>query len=157
MAAVVEESDRRPVPRRNSGWQRARELLLRPRTVRISPLAALATAAVVALLFVALPPWEQERGGEGVVTGDLYVEFVFEAPGARSVAVAGDFTTWSPGVELQDPDGDGVWSGRVRLEPGVHKYMFVVDGSRWITDPRAGRWVDDGFGNRNALLVVPGA
>lgn len=157
MAAVVEEPGRRPAPRPDPFWRRAMEWLLRPRNVRVSPLAALAGAAAVALLIVGLPPWGQEPGGEGAVNGDLYVEFVFDAPGARSVAVAGDFTTWSPGVELQDPDGDGVWSGRVRLEPGVHKYMFVVDGSRWITDPRAGRWVDDGFGNRNALLVVPGA
>ncbi len=32
--------------------------------------------------------------------------------------------------------------------------MFVVDGE-WVTDPQADRYVDDGFGNRNALIEVP--
>lgn len=162
MAAVHGASAQGPVEARPasgwaSGWRQAMEWLLRPRPVRISPLAAMAGAVGAVLLFAVLPPRGQGGSGDAAVAGDLYVEFAFEAPDARSVAVAGDFTTWSPGVELQDPDGDGVWSGRVRLKPGVHKYMFVVDGSRWITDPRAGRWMDDGFGNQNAVLVVPGA
>ena len=28
------------------------------------------------------------------------------------------------------------------------------DGSEWQTDPRADRYQDDGFGNRNAVLAV---
>jgi hypothetical protein len=32
--------------------------------------------------------------------------------------------------------------------------MFLVDGQRWETDPRAERYVDDGFGMRNALINV---
>ena len=32
--------------------------------------------------------------------------------------------------------------------------LFVVNGSRWVTDPRATRYSDDGFGNRNAVLAV---
>jgi hypothetical protein len=32
--------------------------------------------------------------------------------------------------------------------------MFVVDGEVWVTDPRAERYVDDGFGMRNALIAV---
>jgi hypothetical protein len=52
-----------------------------------------------------------------------------------------------------------VWTGRVPLQPGVHQYMFVIDGTEWVTDPGAERWSDDGFGNRNAVLAVapPGA
>jgi hypothetical protein len=32
--------------------------------------------------------------------------------------------------------------------------MFVVDGEKWITDPQADRYVDDGFGMRNAVLSI---
>jgi hypothetical protein len=36
----------------------------------------------------------------------------------------------------------------------MHQYMFVIDGSEWVTDPGAERWSDDGFGNRNAVVAV---
>lgn len=150
----------------SSGVRRALAWLVRPRPIPVSPLTgALAAAALVVLL---LAPWRDGAPVAGPGNGappsaaapageiDVIVEFVLQAPDARSVAVAGDFTTWAPEVELQDPDGDGVWAGRVRLRPGMHKYMFVIDGTRWVTDPLAGRYVDDGFGNRNAVLVVAG-
>jgi 1,4-alpha-glucan branching enzyme len=70
------------------------------------------------------------------------------------VAVAGDFSDWEPAFAMQDPDGDGVWSARVPVRPGVHAYMFLVDETSWQTDPNAGRYQDDGFGNRNAVLAV---
>ena len=147
---------------------RALAWLLSP-SLRLSPLGAgLAAAAVVAALLlvgrggpesieppVAAVAAPTDASAEPVV----YVQFVLEAPTARSVAVAGDFNEWDGSHELEDPDGDGVWTGRVPIRPGVHEYMFVVDGSDWVTDPRAGRWSDDGFGHRNAVLAVtpPGA
>jgi 1,4-alpha-glucan branching enzyme len=84
----------------------------------------------------------------------VIVEFRMAAPGARSVALAGDFTKWSPDHRLEDLNGDGVWTARVAIPPGVHTYMFVIDGSAWVTDPHAERYLDDGFGNRNAVLAV---
>lgn len=95
-----------------------------------------------------------EGAAPGAGTARIYVEFSLEAPGAEAVAVAGDFTGWAPSVRLHDRDGDGVWSGRAPLQPGIHEYMFVVDGERWITDPRAERYARDGFGHRNAVLTV---
>lgn len=85
----------------------------------------------------------------------VYVQFVFAKPGAATVTVAGDFNAWDVrGTPLTDTDGDGIWTGRVALRPGVHKYMFVVDGEKWVTDPQADSYVDDGFGMRNAVLSV---
>ncbi len=48
----------------------------------------------------------------------------------------------------------GIWTGRIPITPGLHEYMFVIDGTDWVTDPRAQRYSDDGFGNRNAILAV---
>lgn len=139
--------------------------LTRSRPVPVSPLtAAVAAAALVVLL---LRPWEgpgpadpsEITGPDAVAEEDvpavtrIYVEFVLRAPDATSVSVAGDFNGWMPTL-LEDVDGDGVWSGRIRLEPGVHEYMFVLDDSTWVTDPNADRYAEDGFGNRNAVLAV---
>lgn len=128
---------------------------LRPRPIRISPLAA---AAVVALLAwsavrLATPPAPVADAGPGVA-GRVYVQFLIAAPEASSVALAGDFNEWNPTIELTDPDGDGVWTGRVALETGVHEYMFVIDGSEWRPDPNALSYTDDGFGQRNSVLAV---
>lgn len=159
-----EAPDQQPAP----AWRRAVRWLLEPRPVPVPPAAVVATAAAALLIWL-WPGGERPGGPSPVDTSPaattvtdqspagaarVYVEFVMEAPDASSVAVAGDFNGWEPRHQLSDPDGDGVWSGRVPLRPGVHEYMFVIDGSRWVTDPNAQRYSDDGFGHRNAVLAI---
>ncbi len=133
-----------PAWRRGFGW------LMQPRTIRVAPAPAFAALAVLALA-IALP-W---TGGLSGAPEDetVYVQLFLEAPAASSVAIAGDFNSWAP-LELEDADGDGVWAARLAVNPGVYEYMFVLDGSRWVTDPHAERYSDDGFGNRNAVLAI---
>lgn len=160
-------------------WKGAAAWWLRPRSVRISPLAAGLAAAAVLALALALPfgvpvgpsepsaatgggpgtaPASAPEGGAGETapTQTIYVKFLLEAPAARSVSLAGNFNGWSPDIPLHDHDGDGVWTATVSMRPGVHEYMFVVDGSSWVTDPNAERYEEDGFGNRNAVLAIAG-
>jgi hypothetical protein len=130
---------------------------LRPRTIRLSPLVVAGAAAALALA-VAWPrgstgPLPDPAVGEPAPV--VYVQFMLEAPEARTVAVSGDFNQWAGDAAMDDLDGDGVWTLRVPLEPGVHEYMFVIDGERWVTDPLAERYSDDGFGGQNAVLAVP--
>jgi hypothetical protein len=132
--------------------------LVRPRPFQVPPLAVgLATAGLAALLLL---PQRPPVSGPGVDPGTagaepvVYVQFLLEAPGARTVSVGGDFDDWEGTFSLTDADGDGVWTGRVPLRPGVHSYMFLVDGADWVTDPEAQRYADDGFGNRNAVLAL---
>jgi hypothetical protein len=74
---------------------------------------------------------------------------------AHTVAIAGDFNGWNPQANiLEDPEGDGIWTGTLKLEPGKYEYMFVLDGEKWFPDPNALRYVKDGFGNRNAILEI---
>jgi hypothetical protein len=130
-----------------SGWL---AWLVRPRLIPVPPAVALAAAAaIVVVLGVFGRP-----DGEAVAESTVYVQFVVTAPLAKTVHLVGDFTEWQPTVELEDADGDGVWSGRVPLLPGVHEYMFVIDGADWITDPNAAGYQDDGFGQRNAIVAV---
>ena len=134
------------------GW------LVRPADVRVSPLAACLAAVVLTVLI--LRPLENPDADEAPIPmaaaedAVVYVQFILDAPQATTVSVAGDFSAWEPTFELDDVDGDGVWTGRVPVEPGVHTYMFLIDGTEWATDPRADRYQDDGFGNQNAVLAV---
>jgi hypothetical protein len=157
--------DREAAPRAAGRPQRSRRLahrawqwLITPRPLQVRPLAPLAAAAVLAAVMItqATPPAEPNAtalpSGEAPV---IYVQFALTAEGARTVSVAGDFNDWSVDAgTLRDVDGSGVWRGLIAVQPGVHKYMFVVDGEEWVTDPTAERYIDDGFGMRNALLAV---
>jgi anti-sigma factor RsiW len=70
-------------------------------------------------------------------------------------AVAGDFNGWDTSAnQLEDPDGDGIWTGKMQLEPGRYEYMLVVDDAKWVTDPTAKVYADDGFGSKNAVLFI---
>jgi len=122
-------------------------------TVRLRPVWTLALAAGLAA--VLLLPWSTVGPTPGVAQG--IANFVGHFPGARSVEVVGSFNDWSRGVlHLSDDDGDGIWHAEAVLPAGQHEYMFVVDGERWVSDPLAGRYVDDGFGagQQNSLLIV---
>jgi hypothetical protein len=158
--AVMREIEALETP---GAWSRFWKWLVQPRPVNVPPLAVgLGAAALAALMLIppTVPSGAPVPGEEATATISsveepvLYVQFILEAPGARTVSVGGDFDAWEGSFALEDPDGDGMWTGRVPLEPGLHTYMFLVDGSEWITDPRAERYADDGFGNRNALLAL---
>lgn len=82
------------------------------------------------------------------------VRFVLQHPGARNVAVAGSFNGWSTTAHVltRAPSQD-LWSAVIRLPPGEHVFMYVVDGT-WVSPPLAEDYVDDGFGSKNGVVVV---
>ncbi|MFN2571582.1 MAG: isoamylase early set domain-containing protein [Gemmatimonadales bacterium] len=130
--------------------------LARPRavTVRLRPVWTLALAAGLAAILL-LPSGPSSGPTPGDQEG--IARFVGHFPGARSVEVVGSFNDWSRGsLHLRDDDHDGIWHGDAVLPAGQHEYMFVIDGERWVADPLAGRYVDDGFGagQENAVLIV---
>jgi len=122
-------------------------------TVRLRPVWTLALAAGLAA--VLLVPWSNSSPTPGVAQG--IANFVGHFPGAQSVEVVGSFNDWSRGaLALNDDDHDGIWHANAVLPAGPHEYMFVVDGERWVSDPLADRYVDDGFGagQQNSLVIV---
>jgi hypothetical protein len=136
--------------------------LRRPRRLelRLSPLGALASAlagaSLLAVLVVGINGRERSRLVIEVPTAPetttVVVRFTLAAQGARKVAVAGDFNGWDPaGVQMVNQDGNGTFAATIRLPPGSHEYMFVVDGE-WVTDPAAAELRPDGFGRTNAVL-----
>ena len=82
----------------------------------------------------------------------FFVRFALKQPGAKQVALAGDFNQWNPAPLTASVGEDGVFAVEVPLGEGTYSYNFVVDGQRWVPDPAADRWVDDGFGQRNSVI-----
>lgn len=83
------------------------------------------------------------------------VRFTVHLPSAQSVAVSGGFNGWSPSSHPMTRVGsDGLWSAIVPLAPGEYPFMYVINGAQWLTPPLAEDYVEDGFGNRNGLVIV---
>lgn len=146
-------------------WKRGVLWLFQPQTVALRPATAalaLLAAGLGWLLLLNRPQVNQLAVDPNATTYTvsagspvIYVQFAFADPTAETVTVAGDFNGWDPeATALRDTDGDGIWTGLIALRPGMHKYMFVVNGEKWVTDPEAERYVDDGFGMRNAVIAV---
>ena len=83
------------------------------------------------------------------------VTFVLTRASARSVAVAGDFNGWSVSAHPLNRSGStNEWKAVVRMPPGEHAFMFVVDGTEWVVPPAAEDYVDDGLGSKNGVVIV---
>jgi len=75
----------------------------------------------------------------------------FVVPGAREVAIAGEWNEWTP-VALKRLDG-GRWQANVALGKGAHRFSLLVDGDRWVV-PAGVPSIPDSFGGTVGLLVV---
>lgn len=136
----------------------------RPRPVAIRPAYAFAATALLLLVPLAMglpgrstPATSPAAAAAAAAVASpapvrVYVQFRFEALGAREVALAGSFTEWAPEIRLVETM-PGVWSTLVPLDPGVYDYTYVVDGAEWVPDPGAPQ-VDDGFGGTNSRLFL---
>ena len=83
------------------------------------------------------------------------IQFTLSAPGAKSVAIAGNFNGWSATTNpMQATGSDGTWSTTVMFLPGEYRFMYIINGKEWKTPPLADDFIDDGFGQNNGVLVV---
>ena len=125
----------------------------RPISLQWRPAYAFALVALIAGAVIARQQTEaplQVTGAEPAAR--VFVQFRLDAPNAREVALAGDFTAWKPALQLTRTDA-GTWTIVVPVTPGVHDYAFIVDGETWVADPMAPA-VEDGFGGHNSRLAV---
>lgn len=141
-----------PIPKRRP--EHALYWLIRPRTLRVSPLVGLAAAACL-LLTMGLFLRQGFAPGNRVPAGLSSVTFVLAAPSAREVAVIGSFNGWnSAGWTMIRDQSRGLWTLSSALPPGSHEYVFLIDGTTPVADTMAALNVDDGFGGRNSVLLV---
>jgi len=161
---VMAEVARGPAPALPGPAARAARWLVRPRSVRVSPLTALAVAAALAI--VVLRPWEpaaipSAAGPSSVAqeraTGSVPTRFMLVAPNASAVSLVGDFNDWATdSTPMASTVSGGLWTVTVPLSPGRYRYAFLVDGRTWVPDPGAPRAIDDDFGRPNSVLTIGG-
>jgi 1,4-alpha-glucan branching enzyme len=72
----------------------------------------------------------------------VVLEFV--NPAAQQVLVAGSFNEWRPELTPLIAAGDGRWTCNLKLGPGRHEYLFVVDG-QWLPDRNATESTENPF------------
>jgi hypothetical protein len=72
----------------------------------------------------------------------------------QKVAVVGDWNGWDPEAAPLAPVGQGEFAATLAVPPGRHEYALSVDGVV-RPPPDAPSYVDDGFGGRNGVVVVP--
>ncbi|MBT8042435.1 MAG: hypothetical protein HKP10_01105 [Kiritimatiellales bacterium] len=114
----------------------------------IAPALVGAAAAVLVLLGVGhFRPAEQ--------MSQVGFHFELHAPGADKVELLGTFNNWqADDIVLAGPDASGHWTATVELPEGRHEYIFLVDGERWLADPRAATHRPDGFGRVNTVINI---
>lgn len=136
--------------------------ITRPRELRLSPLAGLATAALL-LALVAAGTWELARQYQRPTVVDVapaeepaqLVQFILVAPDASRVSLVGDFNGWDLRATPMEWQGaPGLWTVSLPLAVGRHQYAFVVDDTEWVADPTAPPSVDDDFGTPSSVVTV---
>jgi 1,4-alpha-glucan branching enzyme len=81
----------------------------------------------------------------------VVLEFV--NPAAQQVLVAGSLNEWKPELSPLMAAGDGRWTCNLKLGPGRHEYLFVVDG-QWLPDPNARESTENSLRGINSVLTV---
>ena len=161
-------ADRAP---RLTPWQ----WLVRPRSVRISPLGGLGFAGALAaslMLAVSLAGNSSSSGTSPDTTAVPTVaqvtpvaaqppvqtiQFVLRAPRASSVALVGDFNDWDTARDQMQKSAGGMWTITIPLTAGRYTYTFIVDGKRWVADPYAPPAPADELGQPSSVVTVGGS
>ncbi|MBI4387688.1 MAG: AAA family ATPase [Candidatus Omnitrophica bacterium] len=81
------------------------------------------------------------------------VLFSYRNQTAKEVLIAGTFNQWVGEAMTKVGFESEVWQKIVTLEPGMHRYKFLVDGE-WVTDPLNQRTEPTPYGNLNSVIEV---
>ena len=84
------------------------------------------------------------------------VTFKYSNPeGAETVALAGEFNTWSLQETPMKRLKNGSFSVTLSLQAG-HSYPFryVLDGKAWVNDDAADSYALNDYGEDNSVVVV---
>jgi 1,4-alpha-glucan branching enzyme len=81
------------------------------------------------------------------------LNFICNAPQAKSVSVVGDFNQWNPTTHVMKQQPDKTWLLNIELKHGHHRYAFLVDGVLTL-DPKAQGITRNDKGERVSLVPV---
>lgn len=93
-----------------------------------------------------------ERGTTCMVTFRLPKD---AAPGARKVAIVGDFNDWDQESKLMEKRESGDFSITVELKTGrEYRFRYLIDGVRWENDWYADKYMSGPYGCDDSVVVV---
>lgn len=106
--------------------------------------AAAGLAAAAILLIIFYPRHEQQQ---------MPYRFVIYQPDARQVEIAGSFSDWNR-IPMRPTGKSGYWETTIDLLEGEHRFSYIIEGNRRITDPTIAAQEIDDFGGENSILKV---
>ena len=150
--------------------QPRRPWIMRPWTLRVSPIGAFATAAAL-IGVVVFGAWRMaavdqvqvatqqvsaadltpvgNTGEEQLVTH----QFTYYQKGLESISLVGDMNDWDANSTSMIEVSPGVWTVSLLLKPGVYEYQFLLNGKQRVTDPTMPQASND-FGSPNSVVTV---
>ncbi|MCK5534288.1 isoamylase early set domain-containing protein [bacterium] len=81
------------------------------------------------------------------------INFTLKMPEAQTVYLVGDFNDWDINA-YKLVRQNGSWKIKLNLPQGRYQYVFVIDGNKWIPDPEAKEYIDNGYGGKNSILDI---
>lgn len=150
--------------------QPRRPWIVRPWTVRVSPIAAFAAAAALVGV-IAIGAWQLRAPDQVQVAtqpigvGDLVPvantgeeplvvhQFTYYQKGLKSISVVGEFNDWDDDSTSLMEVSPGVWTISLHLRPGVYEYQYILNGTQRVTDPTMPQTSSD-FGSPNSVVKV---
>lgn len=81
--------------------------------------------------------------------------FVIYMPEAEKVEVAGTFTNWNR-IKMHKLQNTGYWDIEVDITEGEHRYSFIVDETKEISDPTVAQRENNDFGGQNSIIKISG-
>ena len=82
------------------------------------------------------------------------IQFVYSAPEAKQVYVAGEFNNWDLRSLPLKRDKDGTWKKKIGLSPGRYEYKLIADDV-WVEELPGVEITPNPFGTQNFVLRVP--
>jgi len=145
-------------PKRPSLWARLYLWWIQPRVMTFRPVYVVpVVTCAVALLALAFIRTEKPISQPSVTMTTVRFVLNDEMRHASNVAVIGSFNDWkAERSSMWYDENTEAWVLEAQLPPGDHEYLFLVNGDKLVTDPKAQMTRDDGFGNRNAIMFVNG-
>ena len=96
--------------------------------------------------------------GDGVtfINSGKSVIFNLYAPNKTSVAVIGDFNSWTPTAMKKTTDGTRWWVQIDNLDPNTeYSYQYYIDGSLKVADPYSHKILDPNYDSAIPKTVYP--
>jgi len=141
-------------PKKVPFWRKLLSWFTNPVSVSFSPAKVAGGLTAAALLIMVGFIWGADSTKQDQSSA---IRFILNDPAkeARTVSVIGSFNNWKPeGGSMRYDAEAGYWILESSLPPGNHEYSFLIDGNKIQLDPRAPMIRDDGFGNRNSMILV---